>query len=520
MEPKQQAEIQLGHMCNNRCVFCVSGQRTGLGEALPLPTEPMLASIQQAWDAGNRKITLLGGEPTLQPGFMDVVRKCVDLGFEEIVLFTNGVKTARASFIEEIIATGGNFTWRISIQGANEEHHERTTRKVGSFGRIVRTMETLKRLGERLTVNMCVVRSNCESVDEFPGLLLPMNCQQLHLDMVRPADVGERTKEEMRAMIPRYSDLAGPFTRMVKGFPEGFDVNVGNLPYCIAPEIAPWIHHDGEMTYTVAIDGDDKLSEPWDKYANKRKDKVKPEGCRTCLFDDRCSGVYDTYVEFYGTDELIPITREILEAADPTRRLLSLHLEPVVAGVLGMKLPAPFESVRAEERGERHVALVFEGPGGPLDVVLGPPGFGAGSFEWFGVDVGRMPEDPIVVERAVQAVWAACALQGHRVKYPLGSDLYEATTRSVSRRLEKLRAAAPFGALEWTAIEISDGGRRAEARFTGPGGEKIAFWLGEKAGRPTGGYRLDAGEATDEVVASLREMMSVLRAPAEPLHAS
>src|SRR5512140_278792 len=79
MEPKKQVEIQLGHMCNNRCVFCVSGQDTALGRARPLGTAPILAEISRAHADAHRKITLLGGEPTLQPGFLDVVRHAVAL---------------------------------------------------------------------------------------------------------------------------------------------------------------------------------------------------------------------------------------------------------------------------------------------------------------------------------------------------------------------------------------------------------------------------------------------------------
>ena len=244
-EPKQQVEIQLGHMCNNRCVFCVSGQETALGRARPMATEPLLEQIRAARAAGHEKLTLLGGEPTLQPGFLDVVREAVRLEFAEIDIFTNGVKTARAEFIDEILATGGRFTWRISVQGATKESHERTTKKDGSFDRIVRTMEGLRARGERITVNMCVVQSNHDSVDAFPSLLLPFGATQLHLDMVRPLDAGARSEEELRGMIPRYSDLVPALERMVAGFPDGFDVNIGNLPYCVAPSLARWIHHDG-----------------------------------------------------------------------------------------------------------------------------------------------------------------------------------------------------------------------------------------------------------------------------------
>ncbi len=127
MEPDKQVEIQLGHMCNNRCVFCVSGQRTAMGEALPLQAAPVLAKLDEARAEGHEKLTLLGGEPTLQPSFFAVLEHAVALGFSEIVIFTNGVKTARAEFVDRILATGGPFHFRISIQGATREAHERTT---------------------------------------------------------------------------------------------------------------------------------------------------------------------------------------------------------------------------------------------------------------------------------------------------------------------------------------------------------------------------------------------------------
>ena len=127
---------------------------------------------------------------------------------------------------------------------------------------------------------MCVVRSNFESIRRFPDLLADYGATQLHLDMVRPMDAGARTDAEFRAMIPRYSDLVPALDAMIAGLPEGFDVNIGNLPYCIAPHLARFIHHDGETTFTVAVDGENALSEPWDKYAVKRRDKSKPATCR------------------------------------------------------------------------------------------------------------------------------------------------------------------------------------------------------------------------------------------------
>jgi MoaA/NifB/PqqE/SkfB family radical SAM enzyme len=310
MEPERQVEIQLGHMCNNRCVFCVSGQRTELREAFPIAGDPVIEKLREARARGIEKVTLLGGEPTIQPEFFKVVRAAVDLGYSEIVIFTNGVKTARASFIDEVLATGGNFTWRLSFQGGDARSHERTTKKLGSFLRLVETMGHLRDRKQRITVNMCVVRSNYESVVAFPALLLPYGVSQLHLDMIRPLDAGVRSEDEMRAMLPHYSEMVPALEQMIAGFPAGFDVNVGNLPYCIAPHLAEWIHHDGNTTFTVAVDHDEQLSDAWDKYEVKRRDKLKVAACASCAYNDVCSGVFETYRRFYGDRELVPITQK------------------------------------------------------------------------------------------------------------------------------------------------------------------------------------------------------------------
>ena len=364
MEPRQQVEIQLGHMCNNRCVFCVSGQRTARGEAGPMAVEPILGEIRAARARGHAKITLLGGEPTLQPGFLDVVRECARLGFEEVVVFTNGAKTANPDRIDEILATGANVAWRISIQGATETTHERTTKKDGSFGRIQRTLEHLAARSQRVSVNMCVVGSNFEDVDRFAEWLPRANVWQLHLDLMRPLDAGERTEDELREMMPPLRELTAPMERLARAMPAGFDVNFGNVPYCVAPSLIPWIHHDGERTETIAVDSNDALSRPWNKYLVKARDKVKPESCRRCAMDDRCSGIYEHQGRFHGTRDLVPIRLAQSPETIPERRTF---LAPALADALArLRRRGPFGALRTVEQSlaSERAELVLECPDG------------------------------------------------------------------------------------------------------------------------------------------------------------
>lgn len=504
MEPSKQVEIQLGHMCNNRCVFCVSGQRTAMGEAKPMPAAPVVERLRESYASGHRKLTLLGGEPTLQPEFMTVVREAVNLGFEEIVIFTNGVKTARAEVVDEVLATGGNFSWRISIQGATCEAHEETTKKRGSFKRILRTMENLKARGEKITVNMCVVSSNLASVPHFAALLLPYGVTQLHLDMMRPLDAGERTTDEVRAMMPRLRDYAGPMTEMVQAFDErspGFDVNVGNLPYCVAPALLHRIHHDGERTDTIAIDGDDQLSQPWNKYFVKRRDKTKAAACDECVMHDACSGVFESYAELHGLGELAPIRQSDLIRLDPERRMLARHLRPLTSAL--RKSSTAELKVRTREVGERDVQVHLSQGDAELRISLGADG------------AGRYQACCASVMAATGALETQEGLLAHFHAHfaspaiaPLGAEsLGEALPRSVTARLEKLRRAAPFGALEWRSTRRYKAGVALELGDERGG---VELWLDDEEGRPLGGYTL-RGEASDELKEGLVAAFDAVR---------
>ncbi|MFO0550532.1 MAG: radical SAM protein [Polyangiaceae bacterium] len=516
-----QVEIQLGHLCNNRCVFCVSGLETSLGRARPMPVVPLVTEVERAHAAGHKRITLLGGEPTLQPGFLEVVSTAARLGFEEIVVFSNGVKTARAAFIDEVLATGGRITWRLSFQGATKDAHERTTRKPGSFDRLVRTLEALAARKQRITVNMCVVSSNYESVGDFATLLHPYGVSQLHLDMVRPLDAGERTERELRDMMPRYTEMVPALTRMVAAFPDGFDLNIGNFPYCVAPALAPWIHHDGEHTMTVAVDGDATLSEPWDKYETKRRDKLYGPDCDACIFRGRCNGVFETYAGFYGLSELRPVTPAALAAADPSQRLFELHLAPLFArirdgagvGIARAIATAPDAVTLSWQATAQHEPLVVtlrpRAHGGRQRSLLREANAPAALYDAFTLYKQSAPRDPAFALEAARALAALLAPLGP--VHPVGDDLVVPLARSVAARLARLRRAAPHGELTLLEVVAARDGSRAEARFRSPTNELATVWLEERAGRPSGGYKVPEGVApTEALVAGLRSVVRAL----------
>lgn len=498
-EPLRQVEVQLGHLCNNRCVFCVSGQLSEQKRAPQLPAEPIRRQLKAARENGATKITFLGGEPTMQRAFLDLLAFAVELDFQELVIFTNGTMTPRDSFrqrVFEVLQGLGprmreRVIWRFSLQGGTREAHDITTVNPGAWDRIVQSLDLLQDQGARLTGNMCVVTSNYASIPELAAVAAHYRFENLHLDMVRPRDSGDRTDAWLKSIMARYTDMAPAFVALeravVSQLGADFDLNFGNVPYCTMPDVAHRIHHDGQDTVTVAADGQGNTQEGFDKYADKRSDKHKPAGCAQCVFDDVCSGVFDKYRDFYGDTEFTPITPEDLWQRDVNghhfvRLALPALRELEAAGQLRILrvderagevdvdlqgwraiLRRPTNDSNRRKRasqpgwftlsGER-VELVLTGPPGQAEVLqqalIGLEGLGA-----------KMPASDV---EALQQAWHATSLQRQAER-----QRQDLALRSVTTLTDQLRAQ-PLAGMRPQGVQRTADGLGFEVHFAAPTG--------------------------------------------------
>lgn len=299
----RELELNLGHFCNNRCLFCVSGQLTERGLAIHAPFEALVDALRGAAAAGTRKVTLLGGEPTLHPRFLDLLDEIVAAGIPDVVLFTNGARAGDIGFLQEVCRRG-RFTWRFSIQGGNAARHDHTTQRRGAFDRIARGLGTLHAAGQHVTVNMCVNGENLPDLEDLPPLLGRCGVASFHADMVRPHSVGDRSADELDALVAPYPVVAAALRRMLASFDAhapAVDVRIGNLPFCALPDHAHRIVHGGPPTETRTADSAGRpLSAGVDKYAYQAEERVFPPACEGCGWRNRCVGLPTAYYARHG----------------------------------------------------------------------------------------------------------------------------------------------------------------------------------------------------------------------------
>ena len=301
----RELELNLGHVCNNRCLFCVSGQLTARGQATHAPIDGLRAALRAGAADGVRRVTLLGGEPTLHPELLPLLDEIVALRIPEVVLFTNGARVGDARFLDAVCARGP-LTWRFSIQGGDLAAHDHVTQRKGAFARIVQGLEALSARGQRLTVNMCVNGENLDRLDALPAVLGRCGVSSFHADMVRPHSVGERSAAELDALVAPYPVVAAALRRMLRAFAQHapqVDVRIGNLPFCVLPEAAHRIEHGGQQTETRTADAEGRaLGAGVDKYAYQAAERSHPAVCDGCRWRARCVGLPLAYLSRHGTE--------------------------------------------------------------------------------------------------------------------------------------------------------------------------------------------------------------------------
>jgi hypothetical protein len=279
--------------------------------------------------------------------------------------------------VERIVGLGGRYEWRISIQGGNEAAHVAVTGRRDSFRRILAGLEKLRALGQRVTANLCVNERSYRSLPDYPDLVRRHDIRQLHVDIVRPSSTGTRSDAYLRDIMPRYSTMAPYLSRMLSRFERempGFDVNVGNLPFCILPEWSHRIHHGGQETYTIASD-EAALEPVVDKYEWHESMREHPPQCATCVFRPRCTGVFTKYLELYGSEEIQPVTRAQVAARDPERRDFALHVEPWLAPLVDALDAAPrgWRASAHPDPRARQVVVRCRAAQGRVKLVFQPP---------------------------------------------------------------------------------------------------------------------------------------------------
>ena len=293
-------DLKVGFACNNRCRFCVQGDKR---ERF---APKSLAELRQSLVQGRpalEAVVFTGGEPTLRPDLLELVALARELGYRQIQIQTNGRMLAYRGYLQRLVAAGAT---EISpaLHAPDAELHDALTRAEGSFAQTVAGIRHLRELGVPVLTNSVITRPSQTRLEPLAELLCELGVEQMQFAFVHP--VGSAAAE-FDAIVPRMSEMAPYLKRALAiGRSAGRRVMAEAVPYCmldgyeqcVAEEIIP---------PTRVVDAEITIAD----YGRYRRDegKLKGPACASCAYDERCEGPWREYPERHGFEEFRPVAR-------------------------------------------------------------------------------------------------------------------------------------------------------------------------------------------------------------------
>ncbi|MCX7945261.1 MAG: radical SAM protein [Deltaproteobacteria bacterium] len=312
-------EVNIGKLCNNSCIFCANGIVSKEENKL-VDFQKIKFEIQKAYNSGFRSLGFLGGEITIHPDVLNIIKFAKEVGFERISLCTNGRRLSDYNFTKSLVDAGAT-RFMISIHSHREEIENFLNNRNNAFREKIEGLKNLVKMNNKIkdgiSLNTCIHNLNYKELEEFITFFKNLKIFDFRFNFIRPENKAQFDKN----IIPNLTSLK-PYIENLIIFSEkqsDISVAIGDIPYCLLPDI---LLKDGRLLkkYIGELRDFDTFVTTFmsktdpnfiDRFNWRERKvnflKVKSPLCNKCTMDFICEGLFKNYISLYGIKELTPI---------------------------------------------------------------------------------------------------------------------------------------------------------------------------------------------------------------------
>jgi len=153
------ANLDLTNRCNLSCPVCFANSNAAgyVYEPSFEQVEQMLGRLRSVRPTPATAVQFSGGEPTLHPRFLDIVARAREMGFSNIQIATNGLKTADYEFAERA-RDAGLHTLYLQFDGIGPEVYKKT-RGRDIWETKLQVVENCRRLDYKICLVPTIIRT-------------------------------------------------------------------------------------------------------------------------------------------------------------------------------------------------------------------------------------------------------------------------------------------------------------------------------------------------------------------------
>lgn len=226
----------LGQTCNLRCYFCYFVDKIASAEH----SEHRFMSLEKAKEIctglveryGNTAIDIQGGEPSIAPYILDLIRHCRAIGLKPS-LITNGLIYDNVERCRQI-KDAGVLDLLVSVHGIGETY-DGIVKVKGASRRQQAALVNLQAVGVPFRMNVTLCREVLPQLPDLARLAIERGARAVNFIAFNPfidqnarreADIIPRYGEQVRLLLPIIDELSA----------HGIEVNIRYMPFCVFPE--------------------------------------------------------------------------------------------------------------------------------------------------------------------------------------------------------------------------------------------------------------------------------------------
>ncbi|MDQ3249180.1 MAG: GTP 3',8-cyclase MoaA, partial [Chloroflexota bacterium] len=213
--------ISLTDACNLRCVYCMPENMTFRPRHELMSDEEILFLVKVGASLGVNKIRLTGGEPTIRPNVVEIVRGIAGTpGIKDLAMTTNGLLLPK---LAKPLAAAGLKRVNISIDTLNAEKFHKITRW-GKLDDMWASIEAAEEAGLTPVKLNCVVVRNFndgEDMVELARLTLENDWDVRFIEMMPFGEITDFQQTNVvtyREMRDRIESVFGPLEEATYDF--------------------------------------------------------------------------------------------------------------------------------------------------------------------------------------------------------------------------------------------------------------------------------------------------------------
>lgn len=214
--------ISLTDKCNMRCVYCMAEDMVFMPSDDLMTTPEILRLVNIFARLGIDKVRLTGGEPSIHPDLIEIVRGIHDAGISRISMTTNGLRLAD---LAKPLKAAGLERVNVSVDTLDPERFHRVTRW-GKLDKVMAGIHAAEANGlTPLKINAVVARGfNEDDVVGLAGLTLAHPWQVRFIEMMPFGEVANFAQDAVVSqaeIIQRIEAQLGPLTPVDDGKLDG-----------------------------------------------------------------------------------------------------------------------------------------------------------------------------------------------------------------------------------------------------------------------------------------------------------